>query len=234
MKIGTIRIIGGVAWVVALLAFAVAYALIGSYLYLEPSLPRVDAMASGSLPVPMRVYSRSGQLIAQIGEKRRILVAYAAIPPLVREAFIAAEDQRFFSHHGFDYGGVLRAAFVDVTSGDYSQGASTITMQAARNMFLTFDKKMRRKLQEVFLTYRMEHEFTKEQILQTYLNVIFLGQRSYGVAAAAETYFGKPLNQLTVAKPRRWPAFRRRRPGTTRSPTPGRPRSAGAMCCSRC
>ena len=95
---------------------------------------------------------------------------------------------------------MLRAALVDLTSGDFSQGASTITMQAARNMFLTFDKTMRRKLQEIFLTYRMEHEFTKEQILQTYLNVIFLGQRSYGVAAAAETYFGKPLDQLSIAE----------------------------------
>jgi penicillin-binding protein 1A len=95
---------------------------------------------------------------------------------------------------------VLRAAVVDLTSGDFSQGASTITMQAARNMFLSFDKTIRRKLQEIFLTYRMEHEFSKEQILITYLNVIFLGQRSYGVAAAAETYFGKPLDQLSVAE----------------------------------
>jgi penicillin-binding protein 1A len=128
------------------------------------------------------------------------LVAYEDIPVVVREAFVSAEDQRFYTHHGFDYSGVLRAALVDLTSRDYSQGASTITMQAARNMFLNFDKSLRRKLQEIFLTYRMEHEFTKEQILQAYLNVIFLGQRSYGVAAAAETYFGKPLDQLSVAE----------------------------------
>ncbi len=127
-------------------------------------------------------------------------MAYADIPVLVREAFVAAEDERFYEHHGFDYNGVLRAAWVDLMSGDFSQGASTITMQAARNMFLNFDKTIRRKLQEIFLTYRMEHEFTKDQILDTYLNVIFLGQRSYGVAAAAETYFGKPLDQLSVAE----------------------------------
>jgi penicillin-binding protein 1A len=157
-------------------------------------------MGTLNLPVPMRVYSRSGQLIAQIGEKRRILVPYADIPEMVRNAFISAEDQRFYSHHGFDYSGMLRAVWVDLTSGHYSQGASTITMQSARNMFLTFDKSIRRKLQEIFVAYRMEHEFTKEQILQTYLNVIFLGQRSYGVAAAAETYFGKPLDQLTLAE----------------------------------
>jgi penicillin-binding protein 1A len=177
-----------------------AYALIASYVYLEPSLPTVDAMRSGSLPVPLRIFTRTGQLIAQIGEKRRIPVAYEDIPVLVREAFVAAEDQRFYTHHGFDYSGVLRAALVDLTSGDFSQGASTITMQAARNMFLTFDKTIRRKLQEIFLTYRMEHEFSKEQILSTYLNVIFLGQRSYGVAAAAETYFGKELDRLSVAE----------------------------------
>ncbi|HXR19701.1 MAG TPA: transglycosylase domain-containing protein, partial [Steroidobacteraceae bacterium] len=182
MKFDTLRLAGGVLWLAVALVFLGAYALISSYLYLRPSLPTVDAMASGSLPVPLRIYTRSGQLIAQIGEKRRLLVSYEDIPLIVREAFVAAEDQHFYTHHGFDYSGVLRAAYVDLTSGDYSQGASTITMQAARNMFLTFDKKIKRKLQEIFLTYRMEHEFTKEQILQTYLNVIFLGQRSYGVA----------------------------------------------------
>ncbi len=200
MKIGTLRIASAALLGAAGLVLLAAYALIASFLYLEPSLPTVDAMATGSLPVPLRIYTGSGQLIAQIGEKRRVLVAYEDIPVLVREAFVAAEDQRFFTHHGFDYSGVLRAALVDLTSGDFSQGASTITMQAARNMFLTFDKTIRRKLQEIFLTYRMEHEFTKEQILSTYLNVIFLGQRSYGVAAAAETYFGKPLEQLSVAE----------------------------------
>jgi len=177
-----------------------ADALLSSYVYLEPSLPTVDAMRSGSLAVPLRVYTRDGQLIDEIGEKRRLPVGYGDIPVLVREAFVAAEDERFFEHHGFDYSGVLRAAWVDLHSGDFSQGASTITMQAARNMFLTFDKTIRRKLQEIFLTYRMEHEFTKQEILGTYLNVIFLGQRSYGVAAAAQTYFGKPLDQLTIAE----------------------------------
>ena len=194
-RVATLVVVIGVG-----IAALIAYALIASYIYLAPSLPTVDAMRSGSVPVPLRIFTRSGQLIAQIGEKRRVPVNYDDVPVLVREAFVAAEDQRFFSHHGFDYSGVLRAAVVDLTSGDFSQGASTITMQAARNMFLSFDKTIRRKLQEIFLTYRMEHEFTKEQILITYLNVIFLGQRSYGVAAAAETYFGKPLDQLSVAE----------------------------------
>ncbi len=200
MKLTTFRVVALIVLVCVGGAGVAAYALISSYIYLEPSLPTVDAMRSGSVPVPLRIFTRGGQLIAQIGEKRRVPVAYDDVPVLVREAFVAAEDQRFFSHHGFDYSGVLRAAVVDLTSGDFSQGASTITMQAARNMFLSFDKTIRRKLQEIFLTYRMEHEFSKEQILITYLNVIFLGQRSYGVAAAAETYFGKPLDQLSIAE----------------------------------
>ena len=144
--------------------------------------------------------TRSGALIAQIGEQRRIPVTYDQIPELVKHAFLAAEDERFFEHHGIDYFGVVRAVLVDVISGEKTQGASTITMQAARNMFLTLDKTVRRKLQETFVTYRMEHEFTKQEIFGLYLNVIFFGQRAYGVAAAAETFFGKSLDQLDVAE----------------------------------
>jgi penicillin-binding protein 1A len=200
VKFNAIRIFGTVAAAATTLLFLGAYALMASYIYLQPSLPTVEAMRIGTLPVPLQILTRSGDLIAQIGEKRRVLVHYDDIPVLVRQAFVAAEDQRFFSHHGFDYSGVLRAALVDVFSLKLAQGASTISMQAARNMFLTSKKDLRRKLQEVFLTYEMEHEFTKEEILETYLNVIFLGQRSYGVAAASATYFGKPLNQLSVAE----------------------------------
>ena len=195
LRIGSLLLVGAVCVV-----FIGAYALMASYIYVSPSLPTVEAMRTGTLPVPLRILTRSGDLIAQIGEKRRVLVKYDDVPLLVREAFVAAEDQRFFTHHGFDYSGVLRAAMVDLFSRKLSQGASTITMQAARNMFLTLDKNITRKLQEIFLTYEMEHDFSKEQILETYLNVIFLGQRSYGVSAAAETYFGKPLDQLSVAE----------------------------------
>jgi penicillin-binding protein 1A len=150
--------------------------------------------------VPLRVYSRNGGLIAQIGEQRRIPSTYEQIPELVKHAFLAAEDDRFFEHHGIDYIGVVRAVLVDTISGHKTQGASTITMQTARNVFLNLDKSYRRKLQETFVTYEMEHEFTKQEILGLYLNVIFLGQRAYGVTAAAETYFGKSLDQLTVAE----------------------------------
>jgi len=194
------RIMTIVAGCVMLVTFFGAYALACSYVYLVPTLPSTEAMRNAELQVPLRVFTRSGELIAQIGEQRRIPVTYAEIPELVKHAFIAAEDERFFEHHGIDYFGVVRAAVVDVISGHKTQGASTITMQAARNMFLSLDKTARRKLQETFVTYRMEHEFSKQEIFGLYLNVIFFGQRSYGVAAAAEAFFGKTLDKLDVAE----------------------------------
>jgi penicillin-binding protein 1A len=185
---------------VILLTFVAVLALASCYVYVEPSLPSVAAMRNVELQVPLRVYTRDGELIAQIGEQRRIPVAYEQIPLLVKQSFLAAEDDRFFQHHGIDYQGLLRAALVDVVSGERAQGASTITQQAARRLFLTLDKTWRRKLEEAFLTYRMEHEFSKQEIFALYLNVVFFGERAYGVAAAAQTYFGKPLDQLTVAE----------------------------------
>jgi penicillin-binding protein 1A len=185
---------------VTLLTLLAAYALACSYVYLVPTLPSIESMRNVELQVPLRVYTRTGALIAQIGEQRRIPVAYDQIPELVKHAFLAAEDERFFEHHGIDYFGVVRAAVIDLISGHKTQGASTITMQAARNMFLTLDKTARRKLQETFVTYRMEHEFSKQEIFGLYLNVIFFGQRAYGVAAAAEAFFGKPLDKLDVAE----------------------------------
>jgi penicillin-binding protein 1A len=196
---------------VTAVTLAVAYAFVCSYVYLEPTLPSVAAMKSNELAVPLRVYTRSGDLIAQIGEQRRNPVKYEQIPLIVRQAFIAAEDDRFFEHHGYDWQGVLRMLFVNVTSGE-RQGASTITMQAARSAFFTQEQTVRRKLQEIFVTYRLERDFTKEEILALYLNVIFFGQRSYGVAAAAETYFGKQLDDLslgeaaTLARVPQWPS----------------------------
>src|SRR6516164_7600468 len=185
---------------VTLVTLLGAYTLACSYVYLVPTLPSLDVMRNVELQAPLRVYTRSGALIAQIGEQRRIPVTYDQIPELVKHAFIAAEDERFFEHHGIDYFGVVRAILVDFISGDKTQGASTITMQAARNMFLNLDKTYRRKLQETFVTYRMEHEFTKQEIFGLYLNVIFFGQRSYGVAAAAEAFFSKTLDKLDVAE----------------------------------
>ncbi|MBV8146575.1 MAG: penicillin-binding protein 1A [Gammaproteobacteria bacterium] len=185
---------------VTLVTLLGGYGLACSYVYLVPTLPSLEVMRNVELQVPLRVYTRSGALIAQIGEQRRIPVTYDQIPDLVKHAFISAEDERFFEHHGIDYFGVVRAVLIDFISGDKTQGASTITMQAARNMFLNLDKTYRRKLQETFVTYRMEHEFTKQEIFGLYLNVIFFGQRAYGVAAAAEAFFGKTLDKLDVAE----------------------------------
>ena len=182
----------GVIGVVALIS--------GAYLYLQPSLPSVEAMRQIELQVPLRVYSRDGQVIAQIGEQRRIPVTFEQVPPMVRQAFIAAEDDRFFEHSGFDYQGILRSMMVNLLPGYRLEGASTITQQTAKNLFLTNDRTWRRKGQEMFLTYRIEQEFSKEEILGLYLNVINFGKRAYGVAAAADLYFGKTLDQLTLAE----------------------------------
>lgn len=185
---------------VTLITVLAAYSLACVFVFLEPALPSVEEMRNVEFQVPLRVYTRSGALMAQIGEQRRTPVAYEQIPEVVRQAFLAAEDDRFFHHHGIDYAGVLRAILVNLVSGDRSQGASTISMQAARNMFLSLDKTWRRKLQETFLTYRMESAFSKEEIFGLYLNKIFFGQRAYGVAAAASTFFGKRLDELTIAE----------------------------------
>jgi penicillin-binding protein 1A len=200
VKSRTLRVLAGISAIGFVLLLGIVYAFLSAYVYLAPSLPSSEGMRTLPQQVPLRVYTRSGALISQIGEQRRVPVSYEEIPELVREAFLAAEDDRFFQHGGIDYFSALRSIYVDLTTGDYSQGASTITMQTARNMFLTRDKNITRKLQEIFVTLRMEHSFTKQEILETYLNVIFFGQRAYGVAAAAEVYFGKPLNQLSVAQ----------------------------------
>ena len=188
--------LGGVIFITLLGIYVYAC----TYVYLQPSLPTSAQMRHVELKVPLRIYTLGGQLIAQIGAEQRTPVRYEQIPPLVRNAFLAAEDHRFFHESGVSLVSIARAAVVDLIAGRKVQGGSTITMQAARNMFLTLDKTFRRKLQETFVTYQMDHEFTKQEIFQLYLNVIFFGQRSYGVAAAAQTYFGKSLDELTVAE----------------------------------
>ena len=182
------------------LALVVATLISGAYVFVQPSLPSVEAMRQIELQVPLRVYSRDGKLIAQIGEQRRIPVTYDEVPEMVRQAFIAAEDDQFFQHSGFDYPGIARSLLVNVVPGRRLQGASTITQQTARNLFLTQDRTWRRNVQEMFLTYRIEREFSKQEILGLYLNVISFGKRTYGVAAAADYYFGKDLGELTLAE----------------------------------
>ena len=178
----------------------IAFANVCAYVYLRPALPQVDSLRDVQLQVPLRVYTRDGRLMASIGEQRRIPVRYSDLPPKLIQAFLATEDDRFFRHHGVDWEGILRAALANARAGRISQGASTITMQVARDMFLTPRRDMKRKMSEVYISLLMETEFTKEEIFSLYVNKIFLGQRSYGVAAAAEVYFGKTLDQLNIAE----------------------------------
>ncbi len=178
----------------------IAFANVCAYVYLKPALPDVDSLRDVQLQVPLRVYTRDGKLIASIGEQRRIPVRYEQLPKKLIQAFLATEDDRFFRHHGVDWQGILRAAVANARAGGIRQGASTITMQVARDMFLTPRRDMKRKMSEIYISLLMESEFSKEEIFSLYVNKIFLGQRAYGVGAAAEVYFGKSLDQLTVAE----------------------------------
>lgn len=179
-------------------AGGLALALGGAYQYLRPSLPDVAAIRDIRLQVPLRVFSRDGKLIAQFGEQRRIPLPFEAIPKQLINAVLAAEDDRFFQHSGVDYPGLLRAVARHLLSGEKSEGGSTITMQLTRGIFLSPEKSYRRKLLEIFLTLRIEQQFSKQEILTLYMNKMFLGQRAYGVGAASEVYFGRPLDQLTL------------------------------------
>ena len=181
-----------------ILVGTVTLALLGAYQYLRPALPDVTAIKDIRLQVPLRVYSRDGKLIAQFGEQRRIPLSFEAIPTQLVNAVLAAEDDNFFHHGGIDYPGFIRALVRHLLSGERAEGGGTITMQLARGIFLSPDKTYRRKLLEMFLAVRIEQELTKQEILALYMNKMFLGQRAYGVGAAAEVYFGKTVDQLTL------------------------------------
>lgn len=181
----------GLASIVILagVALAVAY----------PNLPDISDLVDYRPKLPLRVYSSEGVLIGEFGEERRNLTPIAQIPQVMKNAVLAIEDARFYSHGGVDYRGLLRAALANLGR-IKSQGASTITMQVARNVYLSSEKTFTRKLYEVLLTFKLEHLLSKDQILEIYMNQIFLGNRAYGFAAAADAYFGKPLKDLTIAE----------------------------------
>ncbi len=185
--------------VITLLA-VVVLSVLAAYFYIAPALPDVETLREVKLQVPLRIYTRDGRLMAEFGEQRRLPVRYEQLPQQVVDAFLASEDDRFFEHPGVDYQGLTRAAMFLVLTGERRQGGGTITMQLARNFFLTREKTYVRKIKEIFLALRIETELSKREILTLYLNKIFLGQRAYGVAAAAEVYYGKNLDQLTLAE----------------------------------
>lgn len=182
------------------LALVGAVALLSLYLYLVPKLPSTEDLQDVQMQVPLRVYSKEGQLIAEFGDEKRIPLQFEQFPTELIHAFISAEDDRFFEHPGVDYKGLIRAAMHLVITGERGQGGSTITMQVARNFFLSREKTYSRKVNEILLSLKIEEELSKEQILELYLNKIYLGKRAYGAAAAAQVYYGKDLDELTMAQ----------------------------------
>ena len=183
--------VAGVLSILMVVAIAMAVAF--------PNLPDISALSDYRPKLPLRIYSAEGALIGEFGEERRRLTPIKEIPKIMTQAVLAIEDARFYEHGGVDYKGVLRAALANVGSFK-SQGASTITMQVARNVYLSSEKTYTRKIYEILLTFKLEHLLTKDQILEIYMNQIFLGNRAYGFAAAAETYFGKPLSSINIAE----------------------------------
>jgi penicillin-binding protein 1A len=183
--------LAGMASIVIVVGVALAVAY--------PNLPDISDLVDYRPKLPLRVYSADGVLMAEFGEERRNLTPIAEIPKVMKNAVLAIEDSRFYSHGGVDYRGLLRAALANLGRVK-SQGASTITMQVARNVYLSSEKTFTRKLYEVLLTFKLEHLLSKDQILEIYMNQIFLGNRAYGFAAAADAYFGKPMKDLSIAE----------------------------------
>ena len=185
---------------VALVLIGGVAGVIGAYYYVEPGLPEAETIQDIPLQVPLRIYSRDGYLISEIGSRRRVLISYDEVPEHVVNAFVAAEDRRFWEHPGIDYIGILRALFQLITTGEVEAGGSTLTQQLARDYFLNLDRTSERKFKEISLAVRLEKEFTKEQIMELFLNKMFFGQRAYGVSAAAQVFFNKELQDLNVAE----------------------------------
>ncbi|MBT8421608.1 MAG: transglycosylase domain-containing protein, partial [Gammaproteobacteria bacterium] len=181
-------------------AMALTAGVIGAWYFVAPGLPAAETIREIPLQIPLRIYSRDGRLIEEVGERRRILITYDELRPDLVNAFVAAEDSRFFTHPGVDPVGILRAAMNYLRSGSRGQGGSTITQQLARDYFLTRERLFTRKLREAFLAYKIEQEFSKQEIMALFLNKMFFGQRAYGVAAAAQVYFGKPLANISIAE----------------------------------
>ncbi|MBD8473917.1 penicillin-binding protein 1A [Pseudomonas sp. CFBP 8770] len=174
--------------------------LSGAFLYLSPSLPSVDALRSVELQIPLRVFSSDGKLIAEFGEMRRSPIKFAEIPPHFIQALLSAEDDNFENHYGVDPSSLMRAASQLVRSGHIQTGGSTITMQVAKNYFLTSERSFSRKITEILLALQIERQLTKDEILELYVNKIYLGNRAYGIEAAAQVYYGKSIRDVSLAQ----------------------------------
>ena len=204
------------------LLFAIGLALAVAF----PNLPDISDLSDYRPKLPLRIFSSEGDLIGEFGDERRNLTPIAEIPKVMTNAVLAIEDARFYQHGGVDYLGVVRAGLANVGKAK-SQGASTITMQVARNVYLSTEKTFTRKIYEILLTFKLEHLLSKDQILEIYMNQIFLGNRAYGFSAASEIYFGKSLKDITVAEAAML-AGPRPPPSTTPSATHNAPAFASA------
>ncbi len=183
--------------------FGVGFTIVGlasAYLYLSPSLPSVESIRDVRLQTPLRIYSADGKLIGEFGEKRRTPVKLEDVPSSFVDALLAAEDADFYSHRGVSIRGLARAATELITTGKKGSGGSTVTMQLTRNVFFSLEKRFARKFNEILLSLKLERELTKDEILELYVNYMFLGKRAYGIQAAAQVYYGKDLNKLSLAQ----------------------------------
>ena len=172
----------------------------GAFLYLSPGLPSVESLRSIQLQIPLRVYSTDGKLIAEFGEMRRSPIRFEDIPPDFIRALLAAEDDNFANHYGVDFTSLVRAATQLLASGHIQTGGSTITMQVAKNFFLTNERSFSRKINEILLALQIERELSKNEILELYVNKIYLGNRAYGIEAAAQVYYGKSIRDISLAQ----------------------------------
>ena len=187
-------------WLLVAVASAPLLALSGVALYLSPALPDVDTLRDVKLQTPLRIYSADHKLIAEFGEMRRLPINYEQVPQDFIDAILAAEDDNFLNHHGVDPMSLLRATSELLSTGQIQTGGSTITMQVAKNYFLTSDRVFSRKLNEILLALQIERNLSKREIFELYVNKIYLGNRAYGIEAAAHVYYGKPISELPLAQ----------------------------------
>lgn len=177
-----------------------ALSLSGAFLYLSPNLPSVESLRSIELQIPLRVYSHDAKLIAEFGEMRRSPILFNDIPENFIHALLAAEDDNFANHYGVDPGSLVRAAAQILKTGRIQTGGSTITMQVAKNFFLSSERSFSRKANEILLALQIERELTKDEILELYINKIYLGNRAYGIEAASQVYYGKSIGEISLAE----------------------------------
>ncbi|MEG5265494.1 penicillin-binding protein 1A [Pseudomonas sp. JDS28PS106] len=195
-----IRVLKFLWWSLVAVFCGLLLGLSGAFLYLSPNLPSVEALRSIQLQIPLRVYSSDGKLIAEFGEMRRTPIRFAEIPPNFINALLSAEDDNFANHYGVDPSSLMRAATQLVKSGHIQSGGSTITMQVAKNFFLTSERSFSRKTTEILLALQIERQLTKDEILELYVNKIYLGNRAYGIEAAAQVYYGKSIRDVSLAQ----------------------------------